>query len=102
MFLVESNLHQNNELIINRKYLIEKTKELFNRLSQYDKMSNFKVIYSKSFKNEEDIEFAESIVLKILEKYKEQMNHDRFILPVDKNINFFKDAFDNAHKCFLN
>lgn len=89
-------------MIINRKYLIGKAKDLFNRLSQYDKMSNFKVIYSKSFKNEEDTEFAESIVLKILEKYKEQMNHDRFILPVDKNINFFKDAFDNAHKCFSN
>ena len=30
------------------------------------------------------------------------MNHDRFILPVDKNINLFTDAFDNAHKCFSN
>ncbi len=26
---------------------------------------------------------------------------DRFILPADKNIIFFKAAFDNAAKCFL-
>ncbi len=29
------------------------------------------------------------------------MNHDRFILPADKNISFFKSAFDNAIKCFI-
>lgn len=65
-------------------------------------MSNYKVIYTKSFNNEADMKFAESIVLNCLEKYKEQMNHNRFILPVDKDINFFKDVFDNASKCFLN
>ncbi len=64
-------------------------------------MSNYKVVYLKSFKNEDDMEFAESIVLNCLERYKEQMNHDRFILPVDKDISFFKLAFDNASNCFL-
>ena len=48
------------------------------------------------------MEFAESIVLHTLEKYKEQMKHDRFILPVDKDLNTFKIAFDNAFKCFKN
>jgi len=89
-----------DELEANRKYIIGKAKDLLNRLSQYDKVSNFRVVYYKSFKDEDDMEFAESIVLHSLEKYKEQMNHDRFILPADKDINYFKNAFDNASKCF--
>ena len=89
-----------DELKINRKYIIGKAKDLLNRLSQYNKMSNYKVIYTKSFKDEGDMNLAETIILHSLEKYKEQMNHDRFILPVDKNIDFYKLAFDNASKCF--
>ena len=91
-----------DELEANRKYIIGKAKDLLNRLSQYDKMSNYRVIYFKSFKDEIDMEFAESIVLHSLEKYKEQMNRDRFILPVDKDLTTFKIAFDNASKCFEN
>ena len=91
-----------DELEANRKYIIGKAKDLLNRLSQYNKMSNYRVIYLKSFKDEMDMELAESIVLHTLEKYKEQMNHDRFILPVDKDLNTFKVAFDNAFKCFEN
>jgi hypothetical protein len=90
-----------DELEVNRKYIIGKAKDLLNRLSQYDKMSNYRVIYSKPFKNEKDMNFAELIVLNGLEKYKDQMNRDRFILPVGKNIDFFTMAFDDASKCFM-
>jgi len=48
------------------------------------------------------MEFVESIVLHSLEKYKEQMNQDRFIRPVDKDLNIFKVAFVNASKRFEN
>ena len=91
-----------HELEINRKYIIGRAKDLLNRLSQYNKMSEYKVIYTKSFKDETDMELAETIVLHKLAQYKEQINHDRFILPVDKDLNTFKVAFDNAYKCFEN
>ena len=35
-----------------------------------------------------------------LNEYKEQANRDRFILPIDKDINFFTDILDNIHNCF--
>jgi hypothetical protein len=90
-----------DELEVNRKYIIGKAKDLLNRMSQYDKLSNCRTIYSKTFNNIDDAEFAESIILNCLERYKDQMNHDRFILPVDKDIKFFTDVFDNASKCFI-
>ncbi len=65
-----------DELEVNRKYIIGKAKGLLNRLSQYNKMSEFRTIHSITLTNEDDMEFAESIVLNCLEKYKEQMNHD--------------------------
>jgi hypothetical protein len=86
------------ELEAKRKYIIGKAENMINRLSQYNKISNFKIVYSISFDNENDMMLAEKIVLNRLEKFKEQMNHDRFILPVDKNISFFKDVFDNVLK----
>ncbi len=91
-----------DELELNRKYIIGKAKDLLNRLSQYNKMSNYREVYIKSFKDEIDMELAETIILHSLVQYKEQMNHDRFILPVDKDLNTFKVAFDNAYKCFEN
>lgn len=30
------------------------------------------------------------------------MNHDRFILPADKDISLLKNAFDNTSNCFSN
>ena len=43
---------------------------------------------------------AETIILQKLNEYKEQANRDRFILPIDKDINFFTDILDNIHNCF--
>lgn len=89
------------ELETNRKYIIGKTVDLLNRKCDYEKMSNCKVIYSKTFNNIKDTEMAEKMVLHLLEDYKEQMNHDRFILPVDKDISLFKNVIDDVYKCFI-
>jgi hypothetical protein len=89
-----------DELMINRKYIIGRTKNLLNRLSQYNKMSTYRVVYSKSFKNNSDTKYAELAILRALENYKEFTNHDRFILPIDKDIDYFKMAFDDVSKCF--
>ena len=43
----------------------------------------------------------EQMVLAKLKEYREIANRDRFILPIDKNISFFKDIIDNSIN-FLN
>jgi hypothetical protein len=42
------------------------------------------------------MELVEKMVLIKLKKYKEKANRDRFILPIDENINLFKDIIDNC------
>jgi len=65
-------------------------------------MSKYRVIYLKPFKNETDMNLAETNVLRKLEEYKEQMNHDRFILPIGKDIKLFTKPFDEAYNFFNN
>ena len=38
----------------------------------------------------------EPLVFKKLNEYREQANRERFILPEDKNIDFFKDTIKNC------
>ncbi len=42
------------------------------------------------------MELVERMVLSKLDEYKEKANRDRFILPLDKEINFFKDIINNC------
>ncbi len=51
-----------DELELNRKYLVGKAIDLLNRLSQYNKISEFKVVYSKSFANENNLLLAEKVI----------------------------------------
>jgi hypothetical protein len=39
---------------------------------------------------------AENIILDKLKPYQEKANRDRFILPIDKEINLFTDIFDET------
>lgn len=39
---------------------------------------------------------AETLVLKKLNNYRERANRDRFILPIDKEIDFFIKVFDDS------
>ena len=89
-----------NELEEQNKYIIGKAIELKDRLGSYNKVSNFKVVYHKSFKTENDMGLAEKLILNKLSQYREKANIDRFVLPVDKDINFFTDVFDYVHSCF--
>jgi hypothetical protein len=43
---------------------------------------------------------VELIVLKKLDEYREQTNRDRFILPIDKDILFFKNTIDECIEIF--
>lgn len=84
-----------------RTYIIGKTVDLVKRLSTYDKLLDHEVIYSKSFNTEEDMNTAENMVLRKLNQYKEIECRDRFILPIDKDINLFTKSIDDAYN-FLN
>ena len=83
-----------------RKYVIGSAKDLTNRLSTYNKGSEFDVIYYKGFETEEQMEKAEDIVLLKLRKYQEQANRDRFILPKGENIKLFTNVIDEISNFF--
>jgi hypothetical protein len=82
--------------------IIGKAKNLKNRLSTYNKTTEHQVVYYKSCKNEEQMDFIETIVIKKLESYKEKANRDRFILPVDKDISLFTTEIDKSIIFFEN
>lgn len=73
----------------NRIYIIGKATTLHTRLSTYNKTCDHEVVYYKSCKNKEEMDLVEKMVLNKLDEYREKANRDRFILPADKNIDFF-------------
>jgi hypothetical protein len=79
-----------------RTYIIGKTINLKNRLSNYNKTAEHEVIYFKSCNNEDDMDVIEIMVLNKLKKYKEKANRDRFILPLEKDITFFINIIDSC------
>jgi len=79
-----------------RTYIIGKTINLKNRLSNYNKTAEHEVIYFKSCNNEDDMDVVEIMVLNKLKKYKEKANRDRFILPLEKDIIFFINIIDSC------
>jgi hypothetical protein len=66
----------------NRNYIIGKTVNLTQRLSNNNKSNEHEVIYYKECNDEEDMTIIESIILNKLKKYQEKANRDRFILPI--------------------
>jgi hypothetical protein len=86
--------------IINRTYIIGKAIDLTERLSTYNKTCEHKVIYYKNCNNEDEMNMIENMVLKKLDKYREQANRDRFILPIDNDIKLFTDIIDEAINFF--
>ncbi len=80
----------------NRIYIIGKAINLKNRLSTYNKTAEHEVIYYKACYNKDNMNIIEQMVLAKLKQYREIANRDRFILPIDKNISFFKEIIDNS------
>jgi hypothetical protein len=79
-----------------RTYFIGKAKVLKDRLSVYNRTADHEVVYYKGCKSYEDMGVVESMVLNKLKEYREKANRDRFVLPVDKDINFFIDVINKA------
>jgi hypothetical protein len=83
-----------------RIYIIGKAKELKNRLSTYNKTSEHEVVYYKECKTTEIMNVVEMMVLNKLKEYKEKANRDRFVLPIEKEIEFFKNIINDSINFF--
>ena len=83
----------------NRIYIIGKTSNLQNRLSSYNKTSEHEVVYYKKC-NKEHLNLIELNILSKLTNYQEKANRDRFILPIEKEINFFIEIINNCINFF--
>ena len=79
-----------------RRYILGKAKNLTNRLSTYNKTDEHEVLYFQDCGDEETMNLLEPTVFKKLSEYREQANRERFILPEDKNIDFFIDIIKNC------
>ena len=75
-----------------RRYILGKAENLMNRLSVYNKSDEHEVIYYQECPDEEKMNIVETMVFNKLKKYREQANRERFILPKNKDIEYFKDA----------
>jgi hypothetical protein len=54
------------------------------------------VIYYKSCETKEMMDLMKRNVLYKMNEYRECANRDRFILPIDKDIKFFTDIYDEV------
>jgi hypothetical protein len=79
-----------------RIYIIGKAIDLKKRLSTYNKTIDHEVIYYKTCNDENNMNLIENLVLTKMNNYREIANRDRFILPIDKDISFFKDIIDEC------
>jgi hypothetical protein len=81
-----------------RRYILGKAKNLTSRLSTYNKSDEHEVIFYQECEDEEAMTVLEPFVFKKLDSYREQANRERFILPENKNIDFFIDTIKNCYE----
>jgi len=90
----------NEYLERDRMFIIGKAISLANRLSQYNKNAEHKVVYVKECKNAKQMALIEENILYKLDKYRERANRDRFILPENRNISVFTDVINQIWNFF--
>ena len=86
----------NEYLEKDRIFVIGKAISLANRLSQYNKNAEHKVVYHRECNNAKQMSLIEEIILYKLDKYRERANRDRFILPDDREISLFIKVVNDA------
>ncbi len=91
VYLLTTKDHKNKRI-----YIVGKAINLKKRLSGYNKTCDHEVVYYKSCGNEENMNTAEHMVLTKLNQYREKANRDRFILPIEKDIDFFTNIIDKS------
>jgi hypothetical protein len=75
-----------------RRYILGKAENLTNRLSVYNKSDEHEVIYYQECSDEDKMNIVETTVFNKLKECREQANRERFILPENKEIEYFKDT----------
>ncbi len=70
-------------------YIIGKATNLTDRLSIYNKTCDHEVVYYKECESEENMNLSEKLILIKLDKYREVLNRDRFILPDGEEVELF-------------
>jgi hypothetical protein len=90
----------NNYLKKDRIYIIGKATNLTFRLGVYNKSSEHEVIYYKKCNSIYKMKLTEDAILNKLNEYREKANRDRFILPIEKNIDFFTNVVDECVNFF--
>jgi len=86
----------NEYLEKDRTFIIGKAISLANRISQYNKNAEHKVVYHRECNNAKQMALIEEIILYKLDKYRERANRDRFILPEDREITLFIKIVNEA------
>ena len=95
VYLLTSEIH-----LKNRTYIIGKSKNLNSRLTAYNKGLEHIVVHTIQCKNIYQMAHIENMILYKLDKFREKMNRDRFILPFGKDVSFFTDVFDKLINWF--
>jgi hypothetical protein len=81
-----------------RRYILGKASNLTNRLSTYNKTDEHKVVFYQECKNKEIMNLLEPLVFQKLEKYREQANRERFVLPENHTTLLFVELVQNCIK----
>jgi len=79
-----------------RRYILGKAVNLTNRLSTYNKSDEHEVVFYISCGDEDRMSLVENLVFEKLREYREQANRERFILPNNKEIDYF---IETLKKC---
>jgi hypothetical protein len=83
-----------------RRYIMGKATDLTKRLSTYNKSDEHRVVYHKGCGNEETMSLVENAVFHHLQKYREQANRERFILPEKEEISLFSSCIKKSVEYF--
>jgi hypothetical protein len=79
-----------------RRYIMGKATDLTNRLSTYNKSDEHRVVYFQGCGDEDTMSVVENMVFHHLQKYREQANRERFILPENEEITLFSNAVQKS------
>jgi hypothetical protein len=83
-----------------RRYILGKATNLTSRLSVYNKSDEHEVVFYQECGDEETMTLVENMVFHQLEKYREQANRERFILPKTEEIELFKNIINKSIEFF--
>jgi hypothetical protein len=95
IYILTTKLMQNE-----RRYIMGKATNLTNRLSTYNKSDEHRVVYHQGCGDEETMSIVENAVFHHLQKYREQANRERFVLPKNEEITLFSNAIQKSIEYF--